>query len=199
MNDTSQWRDGGDRNAAAAADAAFADEKRRARADGEGSCVLCDGEDVSDDGVEFRAGEGVEEGDVGVDLVERYGKVFGAEGCEAAFVVWVRVEGQDVAVFVLRVGGVGGVVGSAGVGCCGVGTGRGRGDWVVGTVVVIVVVIIIDIIIAVVLVKFGDRVGSGVWNSLHDVLDPGWIAEDRAAGGHYCLTGRVDMGMSNKI
>lgn len=50
--------------------------------------------------------------------------------------------------------------------------------------------------------KFGDGVGSGVWKSLYDVLDPGWIAEDRAGGGHYCLpvflsyclTGGVDVG-----
>lgn len=121
INDTSPWRDNADRDAAA--EAAFAYEERRARADGEGYLSLCDVEEVGGDGVEFRAGEGVEEGDVRVDLVERYGVVFFAEGREAALVVWVCVEGQDVAAFVLRVGGVGGVVGSADVVCCSVGTG----------------------------------------------------------------------------
>ena len=98
----------------------------------------------------------------------------------------VRAEGEDVAVFCVRVRGAGRVVCSAGVGGCGVGTGRrrGRGNLVVGTVVVVIVVVVV-------VVRFGDGVCSGLWWRGHyDVLGPGGIAEDRA---HYSTDG-VDVG-----
>lgn len=70
--------------------------------------------DVGLDCGEVGAGEGAEEGDVRGELVEGRREVFGAEGGKAFVVRGVGVEGQDVGVFVF-VGGVGDVVGSAGV------------------------------------------------------------------------------------